>query len=357
MMRMGQAVLNVLATAERRGAETFAYELSNALSRRGFRSDAVSLVRGATDGPLPVPVLGDSRYSGEVLRALRRRAKDSGVVIGHGSSTLVACSVAMLALPVPFVYVNIGDPRHWASTPGRRLRVRSFLRRAKAVVAISPGSRDLLITEFGLAPARIWVIPNARSAEQYHPPSRFERLAARSRLRLPVDGTVLASVGALSSEKRADVAVRALTALPDAMLVIAGDGPERPALEALAASVAPGRVRFLGSVPAVMPVLAAADVLVHSSDSEGVPGILIEAGLAGVPVVATDVGFVRDVVVPGATGELVRPGQPNELASMVDHVLTDQDSYGSKARAHCLARFEIAAVADRWEELLAAVRR
>lgn len=262
----------------------------------------------------------------------------------------------MIGLRVPFVYVNIGDPRHWASTPGRRLRVGVLLRRARGVVAISPRSRDVLVADYGLVPDRVWVVANGRSGWVYRPSSEDERSAARARLGLPGDGTVVVTAGALSREKRVDVAVLALQSLPEAILIVAGEGPERGRLEALAATVAPGRVRFLGAIPSVVDVLAAADLLVLASDSEGVPGILIEAGLAGVPVVATDVGFVREVVVPGWTGELVPRSRPDAVAAAVAKVLAARESYSVNARDHCVANFEIRSIADQWEQLLTAVR-
>ena len=351
---MGAALLNVLTSNQRRGAETFAYELHQVLIGRGMPSTAVALT-GSGGPSLPISALGSRRYSPAVLWRLRRCAASARTVIGHGSSTLLACAVATAGLPVPFVYVNIGDPRHWSGTPARRARVRLLLSRATAVAAISARARDILIEEYGLEPARVAVIPNGRSATTFRPNSNGQRADARTRLALPADRPVLVSAGALSPEKRLDVAIQAMRQIPDATLVIAGDGPERARLAALADEIAPGRVRFIGTVPHVTDLLAAADLLVLSSDSEGVPGVLVEAGLAGVPAAVTDVGFVRDVVIPGRTGELAPPGQPEELAAAVRKVLAERSSYAAHAHAHCLANFEINVVADRWEELLASV--
>jgi glycosyltransferase involved in cell wall biosynthesis len=134
--------------------------------------------------------------------------------------------------------------------------------------------------------------------------------------------------------------------------VLAGDGPERPPLEALAASAAPGRVRFLGATDEPETVLAAADLLALSSDSEGVPGVLIEAGLAGVPVVATDVGWIRDVVRHGETGLLVPPGDPALFAAALRKALGERDAFGQAARAHCVAEFDMERVTDKWQQLI-----
>ncbi|MFD0350244.1 glycosyltransferase [Kitasatospora aburaviensis] len=95
-----------------------------------------------------------------------------------------------------------------------------------------------------------------------------------------------------------------------------------------------------------------------TSDSEGVPGVLIEAALAGLPAVATDVGWVGSVVRDGATGALVAPGDPLALAEALAAVLAgDRAALGAAAREHALAHFELGVVADAWQELFTELRR
>jgi glycosyltransferase involved in cell wall biosynthesis len=93
-------------------------------------------------------------------------------------------------------------------------------------------------------------------------------------------------------------------------------------------------------------------VVVLSSHTEGIPAVLIEAGLSGLPVVATDVGSVREIVVPGETGLLVPPGDDGALAAALQRALGDGHGMGTAARARCLARFDMASVAARWDRLL-----
>jgi glycosyltransferase involved in cell wall biosynthesis len=348
-------VLHILTSNSRRGAETFAFELHNAMLADGTRSAAVALSPRDGADLLPVPVLGDSRFSVAGLRALRRRARGVNVIVAHGSSTLLACGAGLAGLGVPFVYVNIGDPRYWAGTPAKRARVRFLLHRATAVAAISHGSRQILVDDFGLPLHRVRVIPNGRRAAAFPPVDAAGQARARRELGLPAHGDLLAMIGALSPEKRVDVAIEALATLPDVRLAVAGAGPERDALAALAERRAPGRVTFLGSTDRPATVLAAADALVLSSDSEGVPGALIEAGLAALPAVATDVGWVREVVVDGVTGHLVPPADPSALAVAVRSALTDRDQLGAAARSHCLGAFELETVVARWKALLDSV--
>jgi glycosyltransferase involved in cell wall biosynthesis len=158
-------------------------------------------------------------------------------------------------------------------------------------------------------------------------------------------------IGALGPEKRVGDAILAVAALPGAHLLVAGDGPDRAALEQHAADRAPERVHFAGMLPGPADALAAADVVVLPSRTEGMPGVLIEAGLSGVAAVATDVGAVAQIVRDGETGLLVRPGDVSGLTAALRRALSQRERLGRSARRHCLASFEIGAVAARWEVL------
>lgn len=351
-------VLNVLPTAQPRGAETFALELHRQLVARGHRSAAVALEPGRVPGRrLLVQTLGPGRFSPSGMRALRTAGKRSGVVVAHGSSTLLACGVALAGTSVPFVYTNIGDPRYWAPAGARRARVGFLLHRAAAVAAICRPARDILVEHFRLSPEQVHVVPNGRSGERFAPVDRAAVAAARHEFELPEEVDLVAVVSALTPEKRVDVAIRAVAALPDVHMVVAGDGPVRGRLEELAHRVAPGRIRFIGSTDRPEQVYAAADAALLTSASEGVPGVLIEAGLAGLPTVATDVGWVSQVVVDDVTGRLVPPGDTAGLEAALGEVLHDRARLGPAARRYCLEHFEMTHVASKWEVLLREVAR
>ncbi|MFI1385283.1 glycosyltransferase [Embleya sp. NPDC020886] len=367
-----RAVLHVVTDPRRRGSQAFAHDLDVALRERGRASSIVAL---AGSGELDIPVLGPGRLHPRTLRALRRRAAGVGLVIAHGSTTLDACGIALVGAGTPFVYVNIGDPRHWAKDALRRARVGLMLRRATAIASVSPMGREVLLHAYRLAPERVRAIPNGRRPERFPPPDESDRAKARAELGLPAEATVLAVVGALAGEKRVALAIEAFGLLagtepasvgehpqtPDHRLLVAGEGPERAALEALAERRAPGRVTFTGNLADPGPVYRAADLLVLSSTSEGVPGVLVEAGLSAVPAAATDVGFVRDVVVDGVTGALADvgpgPGDPRALVAAIRRVLADRDTMGRAARARCLERHAMETVVDAWIALLDEQRR
>ncbi len=344
--------LHVVTSTQRRGAETFAVDLSAALTARGVASDVVALTPGRTGAALDVPALGDSALSPTTLRALRRRARNAEMVVAHGSRTLPACASALVGLRAPVVYRSIGDPAAWAGNGLRRARTRLLLRRMDAVAVLWPGAGESVRALHGVPAERIHVIPNGVPAERCPVPDADARAAARRRLELPPHAPVVAVIGALGPEKRVGDAIIAVAALPDAHLLVAGDGPDRAALEQHAADQAPGRVHFAGMLPGPAEALAAADVVVLPSRTEGMPGVLIEAGLSGVAVVATDVGGVAQIVRDGETGLLVPPGDVSGLTAALGRALAERDRLGPAARRHCLATFEIGAVADRWEALV-----
>ncbi len=141
------------------------------------------------------------------------------------------------------------------------------------------------------------------------------RDAARTELGLDSDHFILGYLGNLSSEKRPEWALDTAAALEDTVLLMAGDGPLAPELTAAAERL--GRrdgtpaCRLLGPVADPAGFLRAIDVLLLPSRTEGIPGVLVEAGLVGVPTVATDVGGVAEVMAATAGGRCV----PNDDAS------------------------------------------
>ena len=355
-MSIQGSALQVITTSARRGAEVFAVDLERALCARGRDARTVALVPGHdARARLEVPVLGDRRLALSTLRHLRTRIRDSEVVVGHGSSTLPACAIAGLATGVPFVYRNVGDPAFWGTTRARRARVGLFLRRANVVVALTARTADALAQRYGVPRPKIRVIPKGVPADRFPLVDATGRAAARRALGIGDGASVVAYVGALSPEKDPEGAIRAVALLGDAQLVMAGEGPEREHLERLAAEVSPGRVSFLGPVDDPGVVYAAADTLVVSSRTEGLPGVLMEAGLSGLPAVTTDVGFVRDIVRDGETGFVVAPGDPTALAAGIRAALAASPTVGPAARAHCLARFDLAWIAQQWDALLTEV--
>jgi glycosyltransferase involved in cell wall biosynthesis len=171
---------------------------------------------------------------------------------------------------------------------------------------------------------------------------------------VPDGARVLLAVSRLTKQKGIDVAVRALASLPeDTVLVVLGEGPERDALESLARDLGVGgRVFLPGRVPDVAAWLRRATLLVHPARWEGFGLGVLEAMLAGLPVVASNVSSLPELVVDGETGVLVRPDDPPALALGIARAL-EQPSLGDAGRGRAHAEFSVARMARKTSLLYA----
>lgn len=196
---------------------------------------------------------------------------------------------------------------------------------AGAIVTVSQSLKDALIG-LGVAADRISVVRNGVDVEVFRPPA--DRAAHRAALDLPPPGqaTVLLFVGNLVALKRCHLCVEALAALPGARLLIAGDGPERPRLEALARRLGVAdRVRFLGRLGQADLALwyGAADALALPSEREGLPNVVMEAMACGTPVVATDLPGIAEAVSVPQAGRLVAAPDGAALAAAVESLVAE----------------------------------
>ena len=325
------------------------------MAHAGTGVHTVALTSGGGSSRLDLPLLGTSALAPATLGALRHRATEADIVVAHGSRTLPACALALAGTRIPFVYRNIGDPAAWSGSGLRHLRTRWFLSRAAHVVALTGAAAATIEDRYGVAPDKVTVIPSGVRAADHEPANAERRSAARRAFGIDHDTTVVAYVGALSEEKQPELAVEAVAGIDGAHLLIAGDGPLGIEVAARGAALAPGRVHLLGALADPSPVYDAADVLVLPSRTEGMPGVLIEAGIRALPVVATDVGYVRDVVVDGETGVVVPPGDALALALGIEIALDAHEQLGLAGRARCRSQFDLAVVALRWRRVLASL--
>ncbi len=222
---------------------------------------------------------------------------------------------------------------HGYTWPDLRARMynqldRWSLRAPRTVLTVSEPFRRELI-ERGVAPRRIEVVHNAIDPEWGRRGRPEAARALRGELGVAPEARVLLIVGRLSPEKDHGALLEALRRLPEAppaRLVIVGDGPERPRIEAAVRALGlAGRVTLTGQVASAEPYYGIADICVLSSLSEGSPNALLEAMAAGVPVVATAVGGIPEIVADGRSALLVRPGDAAALAGAIAALLKDEE--------------------------------
>jgi glycosyltransferase involved in cell wall biosynthesis len=231
---------------------------------------------------------------------------------------------ARLGLPVVVTALGTDVNLIGEHAPARR-QMLDAVARAAGVTTVSQALKDRLVA-YGADPAAIRVIRHGADLDAFRPVPDRAALRARLGLRPPGEGPVLLSVGNLIELKGHHIAIRALADLPGAVLLIAGHGPERGALERLAHDRGVGdRVRFLELVPhdALPGWYAAADALVLASSREGIPNVVMEAMACGTPVVATAVGGIPEVVPGPPAGRLLAERSPAALAAAVRSLIAD----------------------------------
>jgi glycosyltransferase involved in cell wall biosynthesis len=197
--------------------------------------------------------------------------------------------------------------------------------------AITDAVKAAAVRDLRIPPARITVIERGRDVGRLGRPGPDRTAASRLRLGLGADDLVVVNVGRQEFQKGHDVLVDAFDRLaaahPRLVLLQAGRrGAATAALEArLARSPASERFRLLGHRDDIGDVLAAADVFVFPSRYEGLGGAVLEAMALGLPIVASDIPALREVLEPDANADLVAVGDPEALATAIDRLLRDPE--------------------------------
>jgi glycosyltransferase involved in cell wall biosynthesis len=367
-------ILQLVQRPQRRGAEIFAHQLSETLEKSGHSSPIAYLYPAEGNATLPLRehdrVLAPRERAGleragldpALLSSLRRWVREYKPEIVQLNGARTVKYGALLAALSPrrrwsLVYRNIGDPAAWVRGAARRFVFRHFvIPRMDCVVAVSQASLDRLREFYGQSVPAIR-IPRGIDAGSLTPLRGKD--AVRRALGTAEGAPVLASVGALGPEKCLERAISLLHALgdahPGAELWLIGDGPRRPALAELAQQLGVAdRVRFLGIRDDVGDLLNAADLLLLTSDTEGIPGVVLEAAFLARPAVATRVGGVEECIVDGTTGLLVDRDSAAELLEATQGLLADparRQQMGLAAQQWAAQHFGIERIARAYEEV------
>lgn len=200
-----------------------------------------------------------------------------------------------------------------------RMQILWAARHAAAMITVCQSLKDSLI-EFGGEASKIHVLRNGVDLQQFKP---IDRTAARAKF--GVSGPTIVSVGALIARKGHDLVIRAMTQIPEATLLIAGEGSERANLERLAAQLGVAdRVRLLGQLSheQLTPLYNAADISVLASSSEGWANVLLESMACGTPVAATSVSGTPEAMTAPEAGVLIDDRSPDGIAHAIRGLLS-----------------------------------
>ena len=351
------------------GAENLAVHVAARLDRDRF--DSFFCASRAGDGRLAdelrrsgVPLLVLGRTSPWALQSwrplyqlLRRERID--VLHAHKFGSNLWGSIVGSAARVPAI---VAHEHSWAGEAGTLRRALDRWLIAPAVgafVAVSSADAAQMTAVEGIDPGLIRVIPNGVPAWPDGLPS------LRGELGIPAAAPVVGYVGRLTPIKALDVlldaAAGASASLPGLRVLVAGSGSDEERLRARAAELGLGEtVVFLGARDDVGAVLASVDVSVICSDSEGMPLSVLEAMAAGLPVVATRVGGLPEIVEHDVTGLLVAPRDPHALGRALTELFQDPARrlrLGAAARERHHERYDLDVVVRRIEDLYLALAK
>ena len=289
------------------------------------------------------------------FRRLLRFVREQKIDVIHAHLTYAATWAAIVSrlTGIPSVAtLHVAPPASGRAAIRDRL-MRFVLNRWSArVVTVSDALRRQYLDRGGIDAQKVVTVYNGIEV------ARFRKDANRV---APSGSRLVVTVSVLRQGKGIDVLLRAIAAVPDAVFLIVGDGPMRAEWEELARTLGVAdRVRWTGYRRDVDAILPDCDLFVLPSLDDAFPTVLLEAMAAGLPVVASAVGGIPEIVQPDVTGLLVPPADPQRLAGAISDLLADPQRTARMRRcAQLIAeqRFSTAAWIARLEALYAEVAR
>ncbi len=302
--------------------------------------------------PEAVPI---ARKSWTGFSALKKKMQEKpcDVVSTHSSTDSWLSALALRSLGRPYPMVRT---RHISAPVPRNPLSRWLYTRATArIVTAGEALKNELVERNGFAGERIDSVPTGIDTERFKP---GDKLTAREKLGLPKEKRLVGIVATLRSWKGHRYLLEALP--EEAGLVIVGDGPQRPMLEAQVTKLKVRyKVLFAGNQQDVVPWLQSFDVFaLPSYANEGVPQALIQAMLAGLPCATTNIGSMAELAIDRKTALVVAPEDAPSLRAALEKLLQDRalaEQLGAAARKHCAARFGYETMLDRMERIYSEV--
>jgi glycosyltransferase involved in cell wall biosynthesis len=352
-------VLHVLPQDVSRGAQIFAQQLVDALDGPEVRHHLMTLFE-APQAVLKPDIRIDA--PGSRLRALGldpvclwrlRKQLDRlkpAVVVAHGGEPLKY--LALLKRRFALAYLAIGTVAPSARSGAQKSLYKWTVGKADLVLGVSEETLDELESLFDVPRSKLLFLANGRDPVPYDKPSRDREDKGEVRL---------VFVGHLTDSKRPGLFVRLVRELRANGLavsgVVVGDGPLEDELRRISTEAS---VEVLGRRDDVPEILGSSDVFVFTSvpEGEGMPGVLIEAGMARLPVVSTDVPGATTVIKDGSTGIIVPVEDFGALLDAVTKLVLDpqlRQKMGSAARERSIEMFGLETVSQRWREVLQAL--
>jgi glycosyltransferase involved in cell wall biosynthesis len=358
----------VITTLGLGGAQQQVRSLVPRMLARGWDVDLVTLldprVAPTADPPeVPLTDLGMRRRASDVaaIPRLTRHLRRRRPVVVHAHmvhANLLARAVRPLA-GVPVLVCTAHSPYEGGRAVD--LAYRASDRLCDVTTNVSRHAARAFVERGAVPEARMRVQPNGLDVAAYGPRlDTNERAELLAQLRVPVDRFAWLSAGRLAPEKDLPTLLHAFRELvaerPRQHLVLAGEGAERPALEALVAELGlTDHTSFVGYRSDVIRLMRGFDAFVMSSAWEGLPIVLLEAGACRLPAVATAVGGTDEVLLEGRTGRLVPPAHPTALAAAMREIAGSSPharaAMGEAARDHVARRYDLDRVADGWNAL------
>ncbi len=345
-------IVHLLPVETLRGAQIYAHALRDSLDGPTSRHQLMTIFKGkdadTADISLGVPPpRGPLRwFDPQASKTLKSalRSLQPAVVVAHGGEPL---KYAALVRPpaTKLVYLKIGTSRPLLRSPLRRLLYARIAARADAVVGVSSEMAVEAAELLGVSPDRLSYVPNGRDPVRFQPAAHGDHRPTR-----------LCYVGHLDEGKRPQWFVELVRSLRqhglDVVGVVAGGGP---LAEQLALDAGKAEVELLGLRHDVPEILAASDVFIFpgTGRGDGMPGVLIEAGFAGLPTVTTDVPGARDVIEDGFTGFVVPVDDFDELVAATERLVLAPElrgEMGAAARERCMEHFTLEASAAKFAQ-------